>query len=207
MTYTRQNSVEEQREASHQARRITTLCEEFYITLDAIDWQDLGMQAPVNVDGINIATLQVLSQRASDDILRQIQMKLFEHAALEAIHAPSSLKALIWSPIEVLQPQAFLQLWVVTMETGERVPVIESLKDGHRVYEHYKFDGSHEQFLQLFGPLGNGKLPLGERVTIQVRENQYTGEIIHILPPAKILPIAKTPQNTLQRQSRYSSRT
>jgi hypothetical protein len=185
MTYTRQNSVEEQREASHQARRITTLCEQFYITLDAIDWQYLGMQAPVNVDGINISTLQVLSQRASDDILRQIQMKLFEHAALEAIHAPSSLKALIWSPIEVLQPQAFLQLWVVTMETGERVPVIESLKDGHRVYEHYKFDGSREQFLQLFGPLGNGKLPLGERVTIQVREHQYTGEIIHILPPGK----------------------
>lgn len=112
-------------------------------------------------------------------------MKLFEHAALEALHAPSSLKALIWSPIEVLQPQAFLHLWIVTMETGERVPVIESLKNGHRVYEHYELDGSHEQFLKLFGPLGNGKHPLGERVTIQVREHQYTGEIVHILPLGK----------------------
>lgn len=185
MTYTRQNSIEEQQEASYQARRITTLCEQLCITLDTIDWQYLGMQAPVKVDNITIATLQVLRQRAGEDILRQIQMKLFEYAAQMALHAPLSLKALMWSPIEVLQPQAFLHLWIVTMETGERVPVIESLKNGQRVYEHYEFDGSHEQFLKLFGPLGTGKHPLGESVTIQVREQQYTGEIVHILPLGK----------------------
>lgn len=185
MTYSPQNRSKEHQEACHKAEQMTAICEQFHITLDAIDWQQFGMQASVKVDSIEIASLLTLSRRTSDNLLRQIQIKLFEHAALKAIHAPPNLKALMWTPVEVVQPQTFFSFWIVTMETDERVSIIESLKNGRRVYELYTLDGSDEQLIQLFGPMGEGTYPLGEKVTIQVRERQYTGEICYILSPGK----------------------
>src|SRR5258708_4109619 len=108
MGYSRRNSIEEQQEACQKVKQITAICEQFYITLDPIDWQHLGMWAPVKVNSIEIASLLDLSQYDSDDILRRIQIKLFERAALEAIHARPDLKALMWSPVDVVQPQEFL---------------------------------------------------------------------------------------------------
>src|SRR5260370_786483 len=110
-------------------------------------WQHLGMQAPVKVNSIEIASLLDLGQRGSDDILRRVQIKLFERAALETIHARADLKAVMWSPVDVVQPQEFLNLWIITLETDERIPIIESIKNGQRVYEHYQFDGHNEQKL------------------------------------------------------------
>src|SRR6266704_2385768 len=97
MTYLRRNSVDEQQEACQKARQITAICEQFQITLDPIDWQQFGMWAPVKVNNVEIASLLELRQRDSDDILRQVQIKLFAHAALETLHARPGLKALMWS--------------------------------------------------------------------------------------------------------------
>ncbi len=93
MTYLRQNSVVEQQEASRKAKQIIAICEQLHITLDPIDWQHYGMWAPVKVNSVEIASLLDLSQRASDDILRRVQIRLFERAALETIHERSGLKA------------------------------------------------------------------------------------------------------------------
>lgn len=185
MTYALQNSDKEHQEASHKAAQLTASCEQLHIPLDAIDWQQLGMQASVKVDSIEIASLLTLSRGTNADLLRHIQIKLFEHAALKAIHAPSNLKALIWTPVEVVQPQAFLNLWIVTTETDERVPIIESLQHGRRMYELYRIDGSDEQLFRLFGPMGEGTYQIGEKIIFQVRERQYTGEIHYILSPGK----------------------
>ncbi len=124
MAYSRRNSVEEQQEACQKAKQITAVCEQFHITLDPIEWQEFGMWAPVKVHGIEIATLGDLGQRDSDDVLRQVQLKLFERAALATLHARVDLKAVIWSPVDVVQPQAFLNLWIVTLETDERIPIV-----------------------------------------------------------------------------------
>src|ERR1700692_2595082 len=140
MTYSRRNSASEQQEACQEAKQITAVCAQFSITLDLIDWQQFGLWAPVKVNTIEIASLLDLRQRASDDILRQVQLKLFAHAALETLHAQPDLKALMWSPVVVVQPQEFLSLWTITLETYERVPVIEYIKNGERVYEPYQFD-------------------------------------------------------------------
>src|SRR5205807_7512878 len=94
----------------------------------------------VKVNNIEIASLLDLRQRDSDDILRQVQIKLFAHAALETLHSRPGLKALMWSPVDVVEPQAFLSLWIITLETGERIPIIESVRNGKRVNEHYRFD-------------------------------------------------------------------
>ena len=185
MTYALQNRDREHQEACRKAAQLTASCEQLHIPLDAIDWQQLGMRASVKVDSIEIASLLTLSRCTSADLLRHIQIKLFEHAALKAIHARPNLKALIWTPVEVVQPQAFLNLWIVTTETDERVPIIESLQRGRRVYEPYRLDGSDEQLLQLFGPMGEGTYPLGKKVIFQVRERHYTGEIRSILSPGK----------------------
>ena len=186
MTYSRRNSVDEQQEACQKARQITAICEQFQITLDPIDWQQFGMLAPVKVNGIVIASLLDLGKRDSDDILRQVQIKLFAHAALQTLHARPGLKALMWSPVDVVQPQAFLSLWVITLETDERIPIIESIRNGQRVYEHYQFDRDDgQQLAQLFGPAHEGEYHLGDTVTIKERELQYTGEIIYIIPPGK----------------------
>jgi hypothetical protein len=192
MTYSRQNRVEEQQEACRKAKQIISICEHLHITVDPIDWQQYGMQAPVKVNSIEIASLLALSQRASDDILRCVQIKLFERAALETIHARSGLKAFIWSPVEVVQPQAFLSLWVITLETDERIPIIECIRNGQRVYEPYQLnrhDG--QQLATLFGPASEGEYHLGDRVTIKERERQYTGEIIYIIPAGKVLTSRK----------------
>ena len=193
MTYSRRNSADEQQEACQKARQITAICEQFQITLDPIDWQQFGMWAPVKVNTIEIASLLDLRQRDSDDILRQVQIKLLAHAALEAFHARPSLKVLMWSPVDVVQPQAFLSFWIITLETDVRIPIIESIRNGQRVYEHYQFDGADvQQFARLFGPMKEGEYHLGDTVTIKEREHQYTGEIIYIIPPGKVLTSRKS---------------
>src|SRR5947209_12507175 len=192
MTYSRRNSVDEQQEACQKARQITAICGQFQITLDPIDWQQFGMWAPVKVNTIEIASLLDLRQRESDDILRQVQIKLFAHAALETLHSRPGLKVSMWSPVDVVQPQAFLSLWVITLETDERIPIVESIRNGQRVYEHYRFDGDDEQQLsQLFGPMNEGEYHPGDTVIIKERERQYTGEIIYIIPPCKMFKSRK----------------
>ena len=135
MTYLRRNNVEEQHEACQKAQQITAVCEQLHVTLDPIGWQQRGMWAPVNVNNIEIASLIDFGHCERDDVLRRIQIKLFEHAALEAIHARPSLKAVMWSPVDIIQPQVFLSLWIITLETDERVPITESIRQGQRVYE------------------------------------------------------------------------
>ena len=192
MTYSRRNSVEEQQEACRKAKEITAICEQLYITLDPIDWQQCGMRAPVKVNNIEIASLLDLSQRESNDILRCIQIKLFERAALKSIHTRPGLKVSMWSPVEVVQPQAFLSLWIITLETDERIPIIESISNGQRVYEPYTLDRDDvQQLAKLFGPASEGAYHLGDRITMKERERQYTGEIIYIIPPGKALTSRK----------------
>jgi hypothetical protein len=188
MTYTRRNSIDEQQEASLKARQLTAICEQLHITLDPIDWQQFGMWAPVKVNSIEIASLLELGKRDSDDILRQVQIKLFAHAALETLHSRPGIKALMWSPVDVVQPQEFMSLWIITLETDERVPIVESIENGQRVYEYYPFDGDdRQQLAKLFGPVNEGEHHLGDIVTIKEREREYTGEIIYIIPPGKML--------------------
>jgi hypothetical protein len=193
MVYLGRNSVDEQQEACQKARQLTEICQQFHITLDPIDWQQFGLWAPVKVNTIEIASLLDLGQRDSDDILRQVQIKLLAHAALEAFHARPSLKVLMWSPVDVVQPQAFLSFWIITLETDVRIPIIESIRNGQRVYEHYQFDGADgQQLAKLFGPVNEGEYHLGDTVTIKEREHQYTGEIIYIIPPGKVFTSRKS---------------
>src|SRR2546422_2643764 len=178
MTYSRRNSADEQQEACQKAKQITAICGQFHITLDPIDWQQFGMWAPVKVNTIEIASLLDLGQRESDDILRQVQIKLFARAALETFHSRLGLKAFMWSPVDVVQPQAFLSLWIITLETDERIPIIELIRNGQRVYERYQLDRDDgQQLATLFGPASEGEYHLGDRVTIKEHERQYTGEI------------------------------
>jgi hypothetical protein len=192
MAYSRRNSADEQLEACQKAKQITAVCAQFQITIDPIDWQQFGMGAPVKVNTIDIASLLDLRQRDSDDILREVQIKLFAQAALETCHARPGLKVLMWSPVDVVQPQAFLSLWVITLETDERIPIIESIRNGQRVYEHYRFDGDDgQQLAKLFGPAQEGEYHLGDRVIIKERERQSTGRIIYIIPPGKMFSSRK----------------
>jgi hypothetical protein len=192
MTYSRRNSADEQQEACQKAKQITAICGQFQITLDPIDWQKFGMWAPVKVNTIEIASLVDIGRRDSDDILRQVQIKLLAHAALETLHARPGFKALIWSPVDVVQPQAFLSLWIITFETDVRIPIIESIRNGQRVYEHYRFDRSDgQQLAELFGPVHEGVYHQGDIVTIKERERRYTGEIIYIIPPGKMITSRK----------------
>jgi len=186
MTYSRRNRVEEQQEAAYKAEQIARVCEQLHVTLDVIDWQEWGMQAPVKVHGIEISFLFDLAQRSPDDLLRLIQMKLSEHAALNAIHAQNGMKASMWSPVAVVQPQGFLSLWVITLETDERVPIIENLSGGQRVYEFYPFDAANlHQLSALFGKVYEGAYHLGDAVTIKEHARLYTGEVIYSIPPDK----------------------
>jgi hypothetical protein len=188
MTYSRRNKAEEQKEACQKAQQLTEICEKLSITLDPIDWQNAGMRAGVKVNGIQIADLLDFGHEDGDAILRRIQIKLFEHAALLAIQARPGLKAAIWSPMAVTQPQEFLSLWIITMETDERVAIAEYIRNGQRVYEHYTFNfESEEQLAKLFGPAHTGEYPLGSTVTIEEREHKLEGEIIYILSPGKAL--------------------
>jgi hypothetical protein len=190
MVYSRHNRVEEQQEACQKAQHIAAVCEKFHITVDPVSWSEYGMQALVNVNNIEIGSLTELSQREGDDLLRQVQIKLFEAAALEAVHARPSMKAVMWSPVDILQPQKFLNLWIITLETEERIPIIELIKQGKRVYEHFMLDRDDKnQLTSLFGPISEGAAyHLGESITIKERDRQYTGEVLHILPPSKAFP-------------------
>ncbi len=188
MTYTRKNSIEESKEARLKAQQVTAICEELHITLDPIDWQNAGMRAGVAVNAIEIADLLGLSRQDSDSILRLIQIKLFERAARETLRTQPAPRALIWSPVDVIRPQAFLSLWILTMETDERVAIAEYLRKGQRVYEHYKLDvNDQQQLATLFGPLQKGEYALGTTITIEERERKSTGEIVYILPPGKVV--------------------
>jgi hypothetical protein len=192
MTYTRRNSVEEQQEACQKASQISAISEEYQIMLDPIDWEQFGMWAPVKVNNIEIASLRDLWQRDSNDIFRQVQLKLLEYAALQSLRSRLGLKAVMWSPVEVIQPQAFLSLWIITLETDERIPIAEFLKNGQRVYNHFPFDRANgPQLATLFGPANEGEYHLGDVVTIKERERQYSGEIIYVLPPSKTMPSRK----------------
>jgi hypothetical protein len=194
MTYSRRNIADEQKEACQKARQITAICEQFQITLDPIDWQQFGMWAPVKVNNINIASLLDLGRRDSDDILRQVQITLFAHAALETLHARPGIKVLMWIPVDVVRPQEFLNLWIIILETDERIPIIETIRNGQRVYEHYCFDaGDEQQLARLFGPVNEGEYRLGDTVTIKERERHYTGEIIYIIPSGKMFTGRKYP--------------
>ena len=187
MTYSRRNSAAEQQEACQKAQQITAICGQFHLTLDPIDWQQFGMWAPVKVNTIEIASLLDLGQRDREDLLRQVQIKLFAHAALETLHSRPGLKAFLWSPVDVVQPQAFLSLWVITLETDERIPIVESIRNGQRAYEPYQFDGHDgQQLAKLFGPVHEGEYSLGDTVTIKERERHYSGQIMYIIPPGKM---------------------
>lgn len=180
MTYSRSNQAEDQQEAYQKVKQITAVCEQLSIMLDPIDWQQWGKRAPVKVREIEIGRLLEFGQPSTDDILRRVRIKLLEHIALETVHARPGVKAQMWSPIDVALPQPFLSLWIITLETSERVPIIESIKDGQRVYEPYQFNRNDEgQLAALFGPASQGTSHRGEKITTREREREYTGEIIY----------------------------
>ena len=186
MTYSHRNIASEQKEAHQQVKQLSAMCETLSLTLDPVDWENDGMRASVAVNGIKISDLLDLSQQDSVSLLRRVQLKLLEHAALEAIHARPDVKVLIWSPVIVVQPQAFLSLWILTTETDERVGIAKYIRDGQRVYEQYVIDVNDEQQLaQLFGPMHTGKYRRGDTVTFEEHEHKYTGEVVYILSPGK----------------------
>ena len=188
MTYLQRHLLVEQQVASHKAEQLMQTYARLSLRLDPIHWQEDGMQAIVAINGIEITSLLQLSQRSDDDLLRQAQIKLFAHAALEAAHARAGLKVLVWSPVDVIQPQPFVSLWIITLETNERIPIVESIRNEERIYEHYRFDKQDgQQLAQLFGPLREGEYHRGDLVTIKERENQYSGEILYVLSPGKLV--------------------
>ncbi|HZO75469.1 MAG TPA: hypothetical protein VFB60_24915 [Ktedonobacteraceae bacterium] len=188
MTYSRRNSAQEPDEAYKNAQQLITICQELHITLDPIDWQNFGMQASVTVGKIEISDLSSLSRQGSDSILRLVQIKLFERAARDTLSAQPLPRALIWSPVDVIQPQPFLSLWIITMETDERIPIAEYLRNGHRIYEPYALNiHDEQQLMTLFGPPQTGEYDLGNIITIKERDQQRTGEIIYILGPGKVV--------------------
>jgi hypothetical protein len=110
------------------------------------------------------------------------------------MHNRSDLKAVVWSPMDVVQPQEFLSLWIITLDIGERIAIAEYIKNGQRVYEHYELNRDDGHYLvRLFGPVYTGEYQVGETVTIEEREHKYTGEIVYILPPNKALTNRKYP--------------
>ncbi|WP_126555607.1 hypothetical protein [Dictyobacter kobayashii] len=189
MTYSRRNMVEEQQEASQKIKQIAAICDELNFKLGPIDWEQYGMQAIVNVNGIDIARLIEFSQIERDYILRRVQIQLLAQAALKSAHAHSGVKVLMWSPVDVSKPEEFLSLWIITLETDERIPIAETIKNGQRVYEPYVFDREDkQQFVKLFGPPSEGEYRPGEVVTLKEREREFTGEILYSIPPGKVIP-------------------
>ena len=192
MTDTHRNFAQEQLEACQKAKQLREIAEQLQIAFDPIDWERLGMWAPVSVGHSEIASLRDLWRLDREDLLRQVQIKLLEQAALETLRPERGLKAVMWSPVEVIQPQTFLSFWIITLQTDERIPVIERIENGRRVYTHFQFDRTDEQQLvMLFGPANKGEYHPGQVVTIKERERQYTGEIIYTISPGKIIPNRK----------------
>jgi len=188
MAYSRRNSAQEPDEAYKNAQQLTDICQELHITLDPIDWQNFGMQASVTVSRIEISDLSSLSRQDGDSILRLVRIKLFERAARDTLSTQPLPRALIWSPVDVIQPQPFLSLWIITMETDERIPIAEYLRNGQRIYEPYALNiHDEQQLMTLFGPPQMGEYNLGNSITIKERDQQRTGEIIYILGPGKIV--------------------
>ncbi|HEY7417936.1 MAG TPA: hypothetical protein VH593_22330 [Ktedonobacteraceae bacterium] len=186
MPYSHRNLAAEQKEACQKAKQVTETCKQLSIMLDPIDWQHAGMRAPVTVNTLEISDLFNLSRQDTASILRHVRIKLLEHAALATVHAQPGCKALVWSPVDVVQPQAFVSLWIITLETQERVTIAEYIRNGWRVYEPYEYPGNNQHLLaELFGPVHTGEYQLGEIVSIEEREHSYTGEIVYILPPSK----------------------
>lgn len=186
MPYSHRDFAAEQKEACQKAKQVTEICKQLSIMLDPIDWQHAGMRAPVTVNTLEISDLFNLSRQDDASILRRVRIKLLEHAALATIHAQPGCKALVWSPVDVVQPQAFVSLWIITLETHERVTIAEYIRNGWRVYEPYEYPGNNQHlFAELFGPVHTGEYQLGEIVTIEEHGQAYTGEIVYILPPSK----------------------
>ncbi len=187
MTYSHRNMAAEQKEAEQKAKQITAMCEALSFTVDPIAWEQEGLRAIVSVHMVPISDLLDLGRQDSDSLLRHIRMKLLEQAAREVSHVQPT-RALMWIPLDVVQPQEFLSLWVLTMETtNERVAIAEYIRDGQRVYEHYVYNRNDKQQLAtLFGPIQKGEYRQGDMVTIEEREQKYTGEIVYILPPGKV---------------------
>ncbi|MBV9615696.1 MAG: hypothetical protein JO031_09590 [Ktedonobacteraceae bacterium] len=186
MTYSHRNLATERIEACQKAKQITAICEELSISVDPIDWQDSGMRAWVSVNTVKIGDLKDLRLLDSASILRRVQIKLLEQAALASIHTRPDLKVLMWSPVDVIQPQEFLSLWVITMETDERVTIAEYIRNGQRVYEPYPFDVNNgEQLAKLFGPIHTGEYQPGDTVIIEEHQRKCSGEIVYVLPPGK----------------------
>ncbi len=193
MTYSHRNLATERIEACQKAKQITAICEELSISVDPIDWQGSGMRAWVSVNTIKIGDLMDLRLQDSAAILRRVQIKLLEQAALQSIHAQAGLKVLMWSPVDVVQPQEFLSLWILTLETDERVAIAEYIKDGQRVYEPYAFDvNNREQLAKLFGPIRTGEYQLGDTVIVEEHQRKCSGEIVYILPPGKVITNRKS---------------
>ena len=208
MVYTHRNIAEEREEAHLKAQQLTAICEQLSITLDPIDWQNAGMRAWVAVNAVKVDDLSNFRQQDSVSVLRRVQAKLLEDAALKTMRPRPGLKTLVWSPVDVVQPQEFLSLWILTMENDERVAVVEYLKNGQRVYEPYTLDvRDKQQLAQLFGPVNNATYHLGDIVTIEEREKKCTGEIVYILSPGKALTgrryLSRGPQNASSKVPAY----
>ena len=188
MTYTRRNMVEEQQEASQKITQLAAICEQLHFHLDPIDWKQYGMRAMVYVNGIEIAPLIEFNQLEAESVLRRVRINLLAHAALKSMHGDHDLKVLMWSPVDVTKPEEFLSLWVVTLETDERIAIAETIKNEQRVYEPYAFDGhDKEQCARLFGPASEGEYQPGEMVTLKEREREFKGEILYSIPPGKVV--------------------
>jgi hypothetical protein len=186
LSYTQRNTAQDQQEACQKARAITAICQQLSLPPDPINWQKDGMWAKVSVKEIPIAPLLDFGEPRADDILRLVRMKLLEHAALQAAHAGPETKASIWSPVAVVQPQPFLSFWVITLETHERIPIVEVIRGGQRIYEPYPFDRDDaEQTVSLFGPPSQGDHHPGETITIKEHDYHYTGEVLYVIPAGK----------------------
>ncbi|GLV55152.1 hypothetical protein KDH_19990 [Dictyobacter sp. S3.2.2.5] len=192
MTYTRRNLVEEQQEASQKIKQLAAICEQLHFHLDPVDWKQHGMRAIVYINGIEIAPLIEFNQFEADSVLRRVRINLLAHAALQSVHDDADLKVLMWSPVDVTKPEEFLSLWIVTLETDERIAIAERIKDGQRVYEPYPFNGNdREQCARLFGPASEGDYQPGETVTLKEREREFTGEVLYSIPPGKVVTSRK----------------
>jgi len=196
MTYTRRNLVEEQQEARQKIKQLAAICEQLHFQLGPVNWQQDGMRAMVYVNGIEIGPLIEFNQFEVDSVLRRVRINLLAHAALQSVHGAPDMKVLMWSPVDVSRPEEFLSLWIVTLETDERIAIAENIRDNQRVYEPYPFNSSDaEQCARLFGPASEGEYQPGETVTLKEREREFTGQILYSIPPGKVVASGRKPNS------------